>query len=43
MYLQCVLMSDLVAVAIGRIFRHDTYKNLNLPTNYRIYLHIVYV
>jgi hypothetical protein len=27
-YLQCVLMSDLVAVAIGRIFRHETYKNL---------------
>jgi len=36
-------MSDLVAVAIGRIFRHDAYRNLNLGTNYGIYLQIVYV
>jgi hypothetical protein len=27
-------MSDLVAVAIGRIFTHDTYNNLNAGIEY---------
>jgi len=35
-------MSELLALAIGRIFIHDTYKNLNLGTMEFIYTSHMY-